>query len=78
MRQSTIQIEDIDFLNEYKTLGYKTKSAMVNVALQILKDQELEAYREGLKRKMLNPDNNPKIKDAFFAAIEGDDFDGID
>lgn len=51
--QATLHIKDDDFIEEYQRFGYRSKSAMVNDALEKLKIEKLEAYRLQLKDEML-------------------------
>ncbi len=61
------------FLDDYKKLGYPTKTAMINDALVFLKRQRAKELRAARRLQML--DNYAKAKQEFvWERVDGEDF----
>jgi hypothetical protein len=61
-------------IEEYKSLGFSTKTAMINEALRLLIKARARDIRAATRRQMLVAYAASK-PDRILAAIEGDDFE---
>jgi hypothetical protein len=69
--------ENEEFLNDYKTFGYKTKTQMANEALKMLRVAKKKEQRTAWLEEAFTELQGSK-PDLAFASIDGDDFEGQD
>ncbi len=70
--QTTLRIDDEEYLADYKVLGYPTKAALVNEALLDHKKKKKRELREKRRQAMIN---TWKPTENLLEDIEGEDFE---